>query len=102
MKDYLKIVGTNIRKIRELRGISQQQLAIKCGHTSDSARSWISKIESGERSTHTDDIGMIAIALDVPPSTLYIEFDTYNPDDFRKRLMAYIEHIQKIEGGAEK
>ena len=96
MKNYLKIVGANIRKIRELRDMSQQQLAIKCGHTSDSARSWISKIESGERSTHTDDIAIIANALDVPPSMLYVEFNGNNAD-FEKRMLAYIESLSKIE-----
>lgn len=99
MKDYLKIVGTNIRKIRELRDMSQQQLAIKCGHKSESARSWISKIESGERSTHTDDIGIIATALDVPPSTLYIEFGGNNLCEFEKRMQAYIKSLIDIEGG---
>ena len=45
-KDVKKIFGENLRKIRKLRGITQDELSEKLGYSS---RSSINKIEKGER-----------------------------------------------------
>ena len=95
-KEILKTIGSNIRKIREMRGLSQQQLAIKAGHDSASARSWISKIESGARSTYTNELAAIAVALDVPPSFLYIEFEN-NTTNLEERILAYSVLINDMQ-----
>lgn len=42
--EYLKNVGKRIRKVRILRGLSQDELAKRCGYKSRSA---INKIETG-------------------------------------------------------
>ena len=42
--EYLKYVGKRIRKVRILRGLSQDELAKRCGYKSRSA---INKIETG-------------------------------------------------------
>lgn len=89
MKDYQKIVGINIKALRKYKKMSQEQLARKCGNDSDSARSWISKIESGTRATYTTDIGIISDALDVLPSVLFVDYETRNNDLLIKRLLAY-------------
>lgn len=71
MKDYKAIVGKNIKVIRENKKMSQEELANACGHTTDSARSWISKIESGKRNTTTDELANIARILGISPSRLF-------------------------------
>ena len=71
MTDYKVVVGKNIKVIRESKKMSQEELANACGHTTDSARSWISKIESGKRNTTTEEIANIARILGVAPSRLF-------------------------------
>lgn len=89
MKNYNEIVGANIRLLREYREMSQHQLAVKCGHDTSSARSWISKIESGQRSTYTSDVGIIAENLGVEPQALFIEMESPDPRKQLRRLLAY-------------
>lgn len=56
-----------IRKLREDKDISQEELARRCGYSS---RSTISKIEKGERNLTGDKIQVIADVLGVRPSYL--------------------------------
>lgn len=56
-----------IRRLRERKGWSQDELAKKCGYN---GRSAISKIEKGERDLRADKILAIATALGVSPSYL--------------------------------
>ena len=56
-----------IRKLREDKDISQEELARRCGY---SRRSTISKIEKGERNLTGDKIQVIADVLGVRPSYL--------------------------------
>lgn len=100
MKDYNAIVGSNIKALRQYREMSQNDLAMKCGHDSPSARTWISKIESGQRATYTTDIGPIADALGVMPATLFMEQQKMDDQIARvKRMLEYdamlIEHLQR-------
>lgn len=93
MKDYQKIVGINIKALRKERDLTQEQLARRCGNASDSARSWISKIESGQRATYTTDIGLIASALDVMPAVLFVDYYTQNEAIRIERLLKYNEML---------
>ena len=93
MKDYKVIVGENIKRIRQEKNMTQDALANACGHDSGSARSWVSKIESGVRNTTTEEIGKIAQALGVFPAMLFI--DTNSFDDFEKRIFAYSEIMKR-------
>lgn len=93
MKDYNVIVGNNIKVLRNYREMSQHDLAVKCGHTTDSARTWISKIESGKRATYTTDIGPIAEALGVLPAVLYVEYNTSDPEQMARRMILYSEML---------
>lgn len=60
-----------IKRLREEKRISQDELAKRCGYSS---RSTISKIENGERNLTSDKIEIIAKALNVDPFSLY-DFD---------------------------
>lgn len=59
--------GDRIREVRESRGMSQQELALKCGWTS---RSTISKIEKNVCETRLTNLMKIAKALDADPDYL--------------------------------
>lgn len=60
-----------IKRLREEKRISQDELAKRCGYSS---RFTISKIENGERNLTSDKIEIIAKALNVDPFSLY-DFD---------------------------
>lgn len=96
MYDYVKTVGKNINAIRTGKNMSQEKLANLCGHNTESARSWISKIEKGQRNIGTDELGKIAYALNVTPNTLFIEIECKDTESLYNRLMAYNDEFQKI------
>lgn len=60
-------IGERIKQRREELGMSQDELAKKCGYAS---RVSISKIESDSRGLPTDKVELIAKALKVPPTYL--------------------------------
>ena len=64
-KQHMLTLGQNIRRIRQERELSQEQLANLCGHTNSNARSWISKIESGTNDPPASELKLIARALGV-------------------------------------
>ena len=64
-KDFLKILGNNIKKYRDDKGLSQEALANLCGWNTDTARSTISKIESGTNDVPTSKLKIIAEKLGV-------------------------------------
>ena len=106
MKDYKIIVGKNVKRFRELKKMSQEQLANACGHDSDGARSWISKIENGKRNTTTEEIGKIAHSLDIEASDLFkdlgsisVEVATHTQElsEIASRINAYVDAVQKQE-----
>ena len=61
-----KKIGQNIRRIRERKGITQEQLALNAGLN----RAYIGYIERGERNPSTDTLVKIAKALKVSPKDL--------------------------------
>ena len=56
-----EFIGGNIRKARELAGLSQRQLAEKLGYESSTT---VSYIEAGERKVTIVDLEKIALILD--------------------------------------
>ncbi len=64
--NYLKIFGTNIRRIREALGISQEELA----HRAGLHRTYIGGIERGERNLGLNNLVKLALALETEPSEL--------------------------------
>jgi transcriptional regulator with XRE-family HTH domain len=66
MRDIIKEVGLNIRKIRQKRGLSQEKLA----GLADVHRAYIGQIERGEKNIGLINLEKIAKALDVRPRDL--------------------------------
>ena len=67
--DILKVIGKNVRFLRELQGYSQEELAEKSGID----RSYVGHVERGERNLSVGNLCLISAALKVHPSTLFIE-----------------------------
>ena len=61
MEDINKKVGLQIRKLREERGLSQEQLA----HLADLHRAYMGQIERGEKNIGLKNLEKIAKALKV-------------------------------------
>lgn len=71
------VVGSNIRRIRESRGMTQDTLAAKLQlHGCDITRSAVAKIEVGQRHLYPDEIILIRKILD---TTFDDIFDVQGP-----------------------
>jgi transcriptional regulator with XRE-family HTH domain len=60
--------GRTIREVRNRRGVSQENLALRCGLD----RTYVSGIERGVRNPSLTNILKIAAALEVHPSELFV------------------------------
>ena len=69
MMDIIKVFGTNVRKYRTEKKISQEKFAELCGLH----RTYISDVECFRRSIALDNIHKIADALEVDTYKLFIE-----------------------------
>lgn len=87
-----------IKRLREEQGMSQTELAKKCGYSN---RSTITKIEKGERNLSSGKIQKIANALGVKPSVLMDGEDEIN--DINSEILALLEAMpeQKRENAIE-
>jgi len=61
-----KAFGENVRRLRKIKGLSQEGLADSC----QLDRTYIGGVERGERNISLVNIHKIALALDVPPKDL--------------------------------
>jgi transcriptional regulator with XRE-family HTH domain len=59
--DMRKLVGRNVRRFRQQRGLTQEQLSEKSGFT----QQYLSGLESGRRNPTIVSIYQIALALEV-------------------------------------
>lgn len=68
MKSVLltKKLGANVRKHREALGLSQEELADRCGLH----RTYVGSVERGERNVSLENIVLLARALNEPPAAL--------------------------------
>ena len=64
-KDFLKILGNNIKKYRDDKGLAQEALANLGGWNTDNARSTIAKSEKGTNDVPTSKLKIIAEKLGV-------------------------------------
>ena len=64
--DVRRILGANVRKAREQRGWSQEELADRSGIH----RTYVSGVERGARNPTIKIIAAIAVALELPIVTL--------------------------------
>ena len=67
--DIVKVFGTNLKKYRTQRGLSQEKFAEKCGLH----RTYISDIECFRRSISLENIQRIADALDIKTYQLFLD-----------------------------
>lgn len=67
--DIIKVFGTNVRKYRISKGVSQEKFAELCGLH----RTYISDIECFRRSISLDNIQKIADALNIETYRLFVE-----------------------------
>lgn len=67
--DIVKVFGTNLKKIRGEKGLSQEELAEKSGLH----RTYISAIECFRRSIALENVQRIADALDIETYKLFLE-----------------------------
>ena len=67
--DIIKVFGTNVRKYRIEKGVSQEKFAELCGLH----RTYISDIECFRRSISLDNIQKIADALKIETYKLFVE-----------------------------
>jgi transcriptional regulator with XRE-family HTH domain len=72
MEDIRKIVGRNVRTLREVRGFSQEELSFECGLH----RTYISGIERGVRNPTVLIVEKIAVSLDVAAERLLVRNTT--------------------------
>lgn len=78
-EEFLKILGKNIRDKRKELGLTQTELANRIGTTSkDNQRSYISKLESGQRNPGIVLVKHMSEALGVPVSSLIGEENRFN------------------------
>ena len=69
MMDVIKVFGTNVRKYRTEKKISQEKFAELCGLH----RTYISDVECFRRSIALDNIQKIANALEIETYKLFID-----------------------------
>lgn len=67
--DIIKVFGSNLRKYRLARGLSQEEFASKCGLH----RTYISPIECYRRSIALENVQRIADALEIETYKLFME-----------------------------
>lgn len=67
-EEFIKKFGLKLKEIRKSKGISQEELAFKCGFE----LSQIGRIERGTINTSISHVASIAQALEISPSELFI------------------------------
>lgn len=117
-KERLNNYSKRIKELRKKLQMSQEEFANKCGHTSDNARSWTSKLETGRIKLSLDDAVIVADALKVPvndllypermisPSTINLTDDESKViDNYRKlsingknKVLERIDELMQLEG----
>lgn len=75
-KEFQKIVGSRIKKLRKAAGLTQKQLALMCGIS----QSYLADLEGGRFSPSLQKLSIIANALGVNPSELVRRGDESEKD----------------------
>lgn len=96
-QDFLIAFGNRVREYRTQKQMSLDELARKCGYTSDNARSSIQKIESGKSDVPASKIRMIAKALDVPISAIMGWVEEFDQRFDTEKLSAEVNIFEELE-----
>lgn len=83
-----------IKMLREMRGMSQEELAIKCGYT---GRSMISRIESGQIDLQISKLTLIADALGVDAPYLFGTGEHQRNRDIALATYTLLERAEKLD-----
>lgn len=67
-EDFIKKFGLRLKEIRKSKGVSQEELAFRCGFE----LSQIGRIERGTINTSISHVATIAAALNIPASELFL------------------------------
>ena len=89
-------VGDRIKRVRNLRGLTQKELGIAVGFEEKTADVRIAQYESGTRTPKEDMLQSIAKALDVNYRALY-EPTLYAAEDVMYTLFELDEHYPDIQ-----
>ncbi len=92
--EYLKIIGKNIKRIRLLRGLSQETLSDRL----DKSVNLVSLIERGESSFSTETLINICKILEVDANAIFegvIAPPVENADDFITKSLALFSDTDK-------
>ena len=104
--EFLQRLGQNIKKYRTQKGLSQAELARRCGFDKDNSRSTISKIEKGVNDAPASTLKAIARELGVSVCDL-----TQNTEEMQKKMLLHnlleemygseaeplLEHFSKLD-----
>lgn len=97
-KEYLKAFGERICQLRTERNMSQDELARKCGYTSDNARSSIQKIEAGRNDPPASKIQAIANALEVSLDALLENLPNASDSNPSVKQSAIYDDVKEVFG----
>lgn len=93
-QEFLIAFGNRVRQLRTEKQMSLDELARKCGYTSDNARSSIQKIEAGKSDIPASKIRLIAKALEVPVSVIMGWCDEWDSSIDIKHLQAETKKLE--------
>ena len=96
-QEFLVAFGNRIRKLRTDKQLSLDELARKCGYTSENARSSIQKIEAGKSDIPASKIKALAQALEVPIGEIMGWYDEWDKKFDTQHISKSVELIELIE-----
>jgi len=97
MDSLVKLVGSNIKDIRKLKKLTQEELAEKCGLQT----SYLAGVERGDRNITLQTLEKITTGLEEVPSTIF-NFESIKMDNkfFEKKDLIMLL-LNLIEGRSE-
>lgn len=99
MESLVKLVGSNIKEIRKLKKLTQEELAEKCGLQA----SYLAGVERGDRNFTIQTLEKITEGLEESPSRIF-KFDTLNFDNEylnKKELILILQNLIEDRNEAE-
>ncbi len=96
-QEFLVAFGNRIKKLRTDKQLSLDELARKCGYTSENARSSIQKIEAGKSDIPASKIKLLAQALEVPIGEIMGWYDEWDNQFDTEHISKSVKLIELIE-----
>lgn len=97
MSDLAKLIGVQLKKIRNAKGLTQEQVAERTGQIGYS-KTQISRIEKGRQNFEIETLERIMRALDISPNELFNFYEPYLPENTEdKKLMVNLHSTMLME-----